>query len=126
MTDVLVYWKTNQLETARDEYLHWHSNHRLFGDLLPGDRLWVVTSGKSLGRDDANAGYLVAVWPVAHVMQNPGDNPEYPARKFHIPSDLVVNQSPHRVRASHPLISRRDAAHGGATKHKITSTISTG
>jgi len=82
MTDVLVYWKTYQAETARGACLHWHSNHRVFGALLPGDRLWVVTSGKSLGRADDNAGYLVAVWPVAHVMQNPGDNPAYPARKF--------------------------------------------
>ena len=82
MTDVLAYWKTYQPETARGEYLYWHSNHRMFGTLLPGDRLWVVTSGKSLGRADESAGYLVAVWPVAHVMQNPGDNAAYPARKF--------------------------------------------
>ena len=82
MTDVLVYRKAYQPETARGACLHWHSNHRVFGDLLPGDRLWVVTSGKSLGRDDDNAGYLVAVWPVAHIMQNPGDHPAYPARKF--------------------------------------------
>jgi hypothetical protein len=82
MTDVLVYWKDYQPEKARSECLHWHSNHRVFGDLLPGDRLWVVTSGKSLGRDDQSAGYLVAVWPVARVMQNPGDDPNYPARKF--------------------------------------------
>jgi hypothetical protein len=82
MTDVLVYWKTYQPKTARGACLHWHSNHRVFGDLLPGDRLWVVTSGKSLGREDANAGYLVALWPVAHVIQNHGDHPAYPASKF--------------------------------------------
>jgi hypothetical protein len=75
MTDVLVYWKDYQPKTARGACLHWHSNHRMFGDLLPGDRLWVVTSGKSLGHEDENAGYLVALWPVAHVMQNPGDIP---------------------------------------------------
>jgi hypothetical protein len=82
MTDVLVYWKDYQPEQTRGACRYWHSNHRVFGALLPGDRLWVVTSGKSLGRDDANAGYLVAVWPVAHVIQNPGDDPAYPARKF--------------------------------------------
>jgi len=82
MTDIPVYWKDYQPEQARGTCLHWHSNHRVFGALLPGDRLWVVTSGKSLGRDDASAEYLVAVWPVAHVMQNPGDNPAYPARKY--------------------------------------------
>ena len=82
MTDVLVYWKVYRSDTARGECLHWHSNHRVFGDLRPGDRLWVVTSGKRLERHEERAGYLVAVWPVAHVMQNPGDDPDYPVRKF--------------------------------------------
>ena len=82
MTDVLVYWKDYQPEQTPGTCLYWHSNHRVFGDLLPGDRLWVVTSGKSLGRDDESAGYLVAVSPIAHVMQNPGDDPNYPARTF--------------------------------------------
>ncbi|MGQ4810177.1 hypothetical protein NKDENANG_03626 [Candidatus Entotheonellaceae bacterium PAL068K] len=82
MTDVLVYWKTYRPEKARNETRRWHSNHRVFNDLLAGDRLWVVTSGKSLGRYSERAGYLVAVWPVAQVMQNPGDDPDYPARKY--------------------------------------------
>ena len=82
MTDVLVYWKTYRPEKSRGECLRWHSNHRVFNDLLPGDRLWVITSGKSLGRNDGSAGYLVAVWPVAQVMPNPGDDPDYPARKY--------------------------------------------
>lgn len=90
MTDVLVYWKTYQPETARDACLCWHSNHRMFGALLPGDRLWVATSGQSLGCDDANAGYLVAVWPVAHVIQNPGDHPAYSARK--VQYRVLVNE----------------------------------
>jgi hypothetical protein len=54
----------------------------MFSELLPGDRLWVVTSGKSLGHEDTSAGYLVAVWPVAHVLENPGDQPAYPTRTF--------------------------------------------
>lgn len=62
--------------------LRWHSNHRIFGDLLPGDRLWVVTTGKCLGLEHATAGYLLAVWPVAEVAKNPGDDPQYPARKY--------------------------------------------
>ena len=60
----------------------WHSNHRVIAQLLPGDRLWVVTSGKQLGRKDESAGYLVAVWPVAQVVPNPGDDPAYPSRKY--------------------------------------------
>ena len=63
MTDVLVYDKDYRSEQAQGESLRWHSNHRVFADLVPGDRLWVVTSGKSLGRTDASAGYLVAVCP---------------------------------------------------------------
>ena len=82
MTDVLVYWKTYRPEKSRGTCLQWHSNHRVFSDLLPGDRLWVITSGKSLGQDDVSAGYLVAVWPVAQVIPNPGDDPDYPARKY--------------------------------------------
>lgn len=82
MTDVLVYWKDYRPEKAQSGSLRWHSNHRVFGDLLPGDRLWVVTSGRSLGKDDENAGYLVTMWPVAQVVRNPGDDPEYPARKY--------------------------------------------
>ena len=48
MTDVLVYWPDFSKNAPKPEIHRWHSNHCLFGDLLPGDRLWVVTSGKSL------------------------------------------------------------------------------
>lgn len=82
MTDVLVYDKDYRFHKAEGGCLKWHSNHRVFADLLPGDRLWVVTSGKSLGRNDESAGYLVAMWPIQKIIENPGDDPEFPARKF--------------------------------------------
>jgi len=82
MTHVLVYWPDYRSNSAAGDARRWHSNHRVFGDLLPGDRLWVVTSGKSLGLEDESAGYVVAVWPVAEVVKNPGDDPQYPARKY--------------------------------------------
>jgi hypothetical protein len=82
VTDVLVYSPNYREGTAKARARQWHSNHRVFGDLVPGDRLWVVTSGRSLGPENASAGYLVAVWPVAQVVSNPGDDPEYPARKY--------------------------------------------
>jgi hypothetical protein len=95
MTYVLVYWpdfRNHEAGRIRDDSdssfrlhpssLHWHSNHRVFNDLLPGDRLWVVTSGKSLGLEDESAGYVVAVWPVAQVVKNPGDDPQFPSRKY--------------------------------------------
>ena len=49
MTDVLVYSPEYRKDTMERHPLRWHSNHRVFGDLLPGDRLWVITPGKSLG-----------------------------------------------------------------------------
>ena len=82
MTDILVYWTDYRPEQFCGDTLRWHSNHRVFKALFPGDRLWVVTSGKRVGQDDASAGYLIAVWPVAQVVQNPDDDPEYPARKY--------------------------------------------
>ena len=91
MTDVMVYDKDYQPNTAQGQTPRWHSNHRVFADLLPGDRLWVITSGKRVGRDDANAGYLLAVWPVAQVIQNPGDDPDYPAPKYQ--HRILVNEA---------------------------------
>src|SRR5208337_809705 len=51
--------------------------------------------GKSLGRPDQSAGYLVGMWPVAAVIENPGGDPDYPAPKYQ-----------HRV-----LISETEAIH---------------
>lgn len=90
MTEVLIYDKDYRLGGAESRKTCWHSNHRVFADLLPGDRLWVVTSGKSLGREDESAGYLVAIWPVQQVIQNPDDDLEYPARKFG--HRILINQ----------------------------------
>jgi hypothetical protein len=120
MTDVLVYRPDYQgAEDRRREAasghsqptaLCWHSNHPLFGDLLPGDRLWVVTSGKRLRRDDGSAGYLVAVWPVAELTNNPGDDPQHPAGKYAY--RVLVNQT-EAIELEEPIcidhIIRRDA-----------------
>lgn len=91
MTDVLVYDTEYRFAKTDLDCRRWHSNHRLFAELLPGDRLWVVTSGKSLGRQDESAGYLIAMWPILQIVENPGDDPEFPARKF--AHRIVVNQT---------------------------------
>jgi hypothetical protein len=91
MTDVLVYWPDYCRDAAKEEPRRWHSNHRVFADLLPGDRLWVITSGKSLGLGNESAGYVVAVWPVVQVVKNPGDDPRYPARKYQ--HRVLVNET---------------------------------
>ncbi len=70
MTDVMVYWKDYRPNAATNanEPLHWHSNSAALGDLIAGDRLWVVTSGKSLNHEQERAGFLVAVWVVERVI----------------------------------------------------------
>jgi transposase len=42
----------------------------------------------------------------------------------HIPSDLVVDSCPHKLKAAPPLISRRYTTRGRKIIRKITSTIS--
>jgi hypothetical protein len=79
MTDVLVYSKNYE---ASHEPHYWHSNASVFGSLIVGDRLWVVTSGKPIACEPATAAFLVAVWSVSEVIENPDDDPKFPARKF--------------------------------------------
>ena len=77
MTNVLIYWRDYR-KNAEGQVTAWHSNAKLLGELLPGDRLWFVTSGKNLRQEAEQAGFLVAVWQVQEVKQNPGDDPAYP------------------------------------------------
>ena len=91
MTDVLIYWRDYR-KNVRDDQVHgWYSNASLIGDLLPGDRLWMVTSGKCLRQKAEQAGFLVAVWQVQQVVENADDDPAYPANeyKFHVIADEV-------------------------------------
>lgn len=81
MTDVLIYWRDYRQNVAGD-YAGWHSNSRLLGKLLPGDRLWMVTSGKCLRQEAEEAGFLVAVWQVKEVVDNPDDDPAYPTDDY--------------------------------------------
>jgi hypothetical protein len=89
MTDVLIYWRDFRKNTER-VVPAWHSNSRLLSDLHPGDRLWLVTSGKILRREPDQAGFLVAVWQVHEVKDNPGDDFAYPSEDYRY--RLVLNQ----------------------------------
>jgi hypothetical protein len=66
MTDVLVYWrdyKQNWIRQHAGEWAwFWHSNSKVLGELQPGDRLWLVTSGESVQAEAKQAGFLVAIW----------------------------------------------------------------
>ncbi len=57
----------------RDHY----SNSSVIGGLVPGDAVWFVTSGESLGREEKRAGFLVGIGKVAGVAENPGDAPKH-------------------------------------------------
>jgi hypothetical protein len=81
MTDVLLYWRDYR-KNAEGQVTAWHSNAKLLAELLPGDRLWFVTSGKNLRQDAEQAGFLVAVWQVQEVVENPGDDPAYPKADY--------------------------------------------
>ena len=103
MTDVLIYWRDFR-KNAEGQITAWHSNAKLLGELLPGDRLWFVTSGKNLRQEAEQAGFLVAVWQVREVKENPGDDPAYPKADYSyriIASDEVVLDEPVPCR-SHP------------------------
>lgn len=86
MTDVLIYWRDFRQNWVRqfagERAFYWHSNAKLLGELLPGDRLWFVTSGKNLKQEAEQAGFLVAVWQVQEVKENPGDDPAYPTKEY--------------------------------------------
>jgi len=93
MADVLIYWRDYAGNRAasvgagsawRNDggVLFWHSSAKCMGELLPGDRMWMVTSGKGLRRDPEQAAFLVAVWVVRDVNANPGDDPAYPAEAY--------------------------------------------
>jgi hypothetical protein len=76
MNDVLLYWRDYR-KNAETPIGAWHSNAKLLGELQPGDRLWFVTSGKNLGAEAEQAGFLVAVWQVKEAFDNPGDDFAY-------------------------------------------------
>lgn len=81
MTDVLLYWRDYRKNAERPTW-DWNTNASLLARLHPGDRLWFVTSGKNLRQEPEQAGFLVAVWRVQEVVENPGDDPAYPRERY--------------------------------------------
>ena len=81
MTDVLLYWRDYR-KNAEHPIWCWDTNSRFLSKLKLGDRLWFVTSGSNLRMEPGNAAFLVAVWPVQEVIDNPGDNPSYPPERL--------------------------------------------
>ena len=83
MTDILLYWrdyKRNWSEQFAGGCLYyWHTNATKMLELNSGDRLWLVTSGKNIGHE---AGFLVGIWQVREVVENPADDPAYPLNTY--------------------------------------------
>lgn len=82
MTEVLVYWRDYRWNIDENRVHGWYSNARLLGGVTEGDRIWLVTSGKNVGHDAKQAGFLVAIWTVREVVENSGDDPAYPADQY--------------------------------------------
>lgn len=91
--DILIYWRDYKQNWVRrfagERAYFWHSNAKLIGELQPGDRLWMVTSGANVQQEAKQAAFLVAVWTIREVVPNPGDDPAYPRDdyKFRVVAD---------------------------------------
>lgn len=105
MADVLIYWrdyKQNWIrQHAGERAWYWHSNSKVLGELQPGDRLWMVTSGGNVQAEVEQAGFLVAIWKVKEVLENPGDDPAYPKDAYRY---RVVADSAESVRLDEPVV----------------------
>lgn len=105
MTDVLVYWrdyKQNWIrQHAGERAWFWHSNSKVLGELQPGDRLWLVTSGEGFQAEAKQAGFLVAIWKVNEVLENPGDDPAYQKDGYRY---RLVADSAESVRLDDPVV----------------------
>ena len=77
MTNLLIYWRDYR-KNVTEPMPRWHSNAKLLGNLQPGDVLWMVTSGANVRQEAKQAGFLVAIWKVKEVVENPDDAPAYP------------------------------------------------
>ena len=83
MTDILLYRRFSRSKwDDAEKSTCWYTNVRWLADLQPGDYLWLVTSGANLRREERQAGFLVALWAVAGVAENPGDDPAHPRDDF--------------------------------------------
>ena len=81
MTNILIYWRDYK-RNLPEQVSRWHSNAKLIGELQPGDVLWMVTSGANVRQEAKQAGFLVAIWKVKVVVENPDDDPAYPKEDY--------------------------------------------
>lgn len=103
MANVLIYWRDYKENWVRqfagDRAWFWHSNAKLISELQSDDHLWMVTSGTNLQQEAKQAGFLVAIWKVREVVENPGDDPAYPRDEYRFrviadPDESVTFEEP--------------------------------
>ena len=86
MADLLIYWRdyaaNSVYQFTGDRPFIWHSSAKCVAELQAGDRMWMVTSGKGLHEDAEQAAFLVGVWAVREVIDNPNDDPGYPTDDY--------------------------------------------
>ena len=86
MTNILICWRDYKQNWVRqfagERASFWHSNAKLIGELQPGHVLWMVTSGANVRQEAKQAGFLVAIWKVKEVVENPDDDPAYPKEGY--------------------------------------------
>ena len=69
MADVLIYWRDYYAANwaypvVGDRAFYWHSIGKCIAELRPGDRMWMVTSGKGSREDAEQAAILVGACAV--------------------------------------------------------------
>ena len=103
-TDVLIYWRDFRQNWERqfdgDRASMWHSNAKVVSELQPGDHLWMVTSGAGVGNDATQAGFLVGIWKVKEVLENPDGDPAYPREDYRF---RVVADAEHDIAFADPI-----------------------
>jgi len=86
VADVLIYWRDYEANESKDSasrHAHvWHSSAKCIAELQPGDQMWMITSGKALRHETEQAAFLVGIWVVREVIDNPNDDPAYPDEQY--------------------------------------------
>ena len=89
MSDFAIYWKNYSQDIRNCAFgpsnplADWRSNSdRLHKQLKLGARLWFFAAGESCNGNIGTAAYLVNVFRVREVVDNSGDDPEYPTEEF--------------------------------------------
>ncbi|MBN1513879.1 MAG: hypothetical protein JXB13_17820 [Phycisphaerae bacterium] len=93
VVDMPICWwdcAANEAKDSPSRHAHlWHSGTQCIAELMPGDQMWMSTSGKALKHEVEQAAFLAGIWVVREVIDNPDDDPAYPAEQVVVQSPCV-------------------------------------